>query len=216
MIRSPEPWGGYEATRVHHAFRQCCRHAATHSVSHRHLDVTVDPMNIAIIGGGVFGAMTAIRLAELDQTVSLFERLPGLMKGASSNANRLHQGFHYPRDEETARQCMRGFRMFQEEFESAVLEDVTNAYFIASAGSLTAPSDFLAFCSRIGLFYKTIDLDRCNPAVNNVALGVMTDEHVYDPVVLRRLMVGASAEVRRIDPCRKQRDRYRAGRYERV
>ena len=145
-------------------------------------------MNIAIIGGGVFGAMTAIRLAELDQTVSLFERLPGLMKGASFNANRLHQGFHYPRDEETAHQCMRGFQRFREEFGGAVLEDVTNAYFIASAGSLTSPSDFLAFCCRIGLFYKTIELDRCNPAVNNVALGVMTDEQVYDPAVLRRLL----------------------------
>jgi glycine/D-amino acid oxidase-like deaminating enzyme len=40
----------------------------------------------------------------------------------------------------------------------------------------------------MGLFCETIELDRCNPAVNNVALGVMTNEHVYDPDVLRRLM----------------------------
>ena len=145
-------------------------------------------MNIAIIGGGVFGAMTAIQLAEFGETVSLFERLPGLMKGASFNANRLHMGFHYPRDEETARQCMRSFQRFREEFESAILEGVTNAYFIASEGSLTSPGDFLAFCSRIGLFCKTIELDRFNPAVNNVALGVMTDELMYDPAVLHRLM----------------------------
>src|SRR5262245_32541600 len=114
-------------------------------------------MNIAIIGGGAFGAMTAIRLAELGQTVSLFEPLPGLMKGASCNANRLHLGFHCPRDEETVRQCMRGCGRFREEFGSAVLDDVTNAYFIASAGSLTSPSDFLAFCSRMGLFCETIE-----------------------------------------------------------
>ena len=46
-------------------------------------------MDIAIIGGGVFGVMTAIKLAETGQAVTLFERLPGLMQGASINANRV-------------------------------------------------------------------------------------------------------------------------------
>ena len=145
-------------------------------------------MNIAIIGGGIFGAMTAIRLAECGETVSLFERLPGLMQGASFNANRLHMGFHYPRDEETARQCLRSFQRFREEFESAILPGVTNSYFIAREGSLTTPDDFLAFCGRIGLSCKPIELDQFNPAVKNVALGVMTDELIYDSAVLHRLM----------------------------
>jgi len=145
-------------------------------------------MNIAIIGGGAFGLMTAIRLAELGGLVTLFERLPGLMQGASSNANRLHLGFHYPRDDQTARQCMRGFRMFREEFESALQEDVSNAYFIASERSLTSPDDFLAFCRRLGLPYKSIELDEFNPAIKNVAIGVMTDEPMYDAAILRRLM----------------------------
>jgi len=110
-------------------------------------------MNIAVIGGGVFGAVTAIKLAEMGRMVSLFERRPALMQAASSNANRVHLGFHYPRDDETARQCLRGFWKFKEEFASAVLPDLPNAYFIASEGSLTLPNDFLAFCSRIGLPY---------------------------------------------------------------
>ncbi len=63
-------------------------------------------MRIAVIGGGVFGTMIAIRLAELGPSVSLLERLPALMQGTSSLANRLHFGFHYPRDEETARQTV--------------------------------------------------------------------------------------------------------------
>ena len=44
-------------------------------------------MNIAVVGGGAFGMMAAIRLAEMGEAVSLFERLPGLMEGVSSNAN---------------------------------------------------------------------------------------------------------------------------------
>src|SRR6476619_5424619 len=47
-----------------------------------------DRMNIAVIGGGVFGAVIAIKLAEMGPAVSLFERLPALMQAASSNANR--------------------------------------------------------------------------------------------------------------------------------
>jgi len=144
---------------------------------------------VAVIGGGVFGVMTAIRLAESGNQVNLYERLPGLLQGASANANRLHQGFHYPRHEETARQCLRGFQRFQDEFGSAILEGVTNAYFIASEGSLTSPEEFLAFCSRLGLDCRPIDLRRFNPEVTNVSLGVMTDELVYDPAVLRRLMI---------------------------
>jgi L-2-hydroxyglutarate oxidase LhgO len=70
-------------------------------------------MKIAVIGGGVFGAMTAARLAEVGETVSLFERLPALMQGTTSVANRLHQGFHYPRDDETARPMHARLRSFQ-------------------------------------------------------------------------------------------------------
>jgi glycine/D-amino acid oxidase-like deaminating enzyme len=146
-------------------------------------------MKIAVIGGGVFGVMTAIKLGEMGQTVSLFERLPVLMQAASANANRVHLGFHYPRDEETARQCVRGFKKFKEEFASAVLPGVSNSYFIASEGSLTLSNDFLAFCSRIGLSYQDIELDGFQPSVTNVELGVMTDEVMYDAVTLRRLLI---------------------------
>lgn len=146
-------------------------------------------MNVAVIGGGAFGAMTAIRLAEAGQAVSLFERLPGLMLGATLNANRVHLGFHYPRDAETSRQCVRGYRKFRQEFENAILPGVTNSYFVASEGSLTSPDEFLAACRRHGLAYRTIEPDEFQPAVRNVSLGVLTDELMYDPATLRQLMV---------------------------
>lgn len=142
----------------------------------------------AIIGGGIFGAMTAIRLAESGRSVSLFERLPGLMQGASSNANRLHMGFHYPRDDETARQCRLGYDRFRDEFPSCILDNVSNAYFIAKAGSLTSSSEFLTFCDRLKLNHSMIDLARFAPLVQNVEMGVMTAEVVFDPAILRRLI----------------------------
>lgn len=157
-------------------------------------------MRIAVVGGGAFGVMTAARLAEANETVTLFERLPGLMQGSSANANRLHQGFHYPRHEETARQCARGFRGLTGEFGAAILKGVTNTYFIASERSLTSAGEFLAFCHRLGLPYRRLDLSRCDPAMKHVALGVSTNEVVYDQAVLRRLMIErldrSGAEVR--------------------
>ena len=145
-------------------------------------------MRIAVIGGGVFGTMIAIRLAEFGHSVSLLERLPALMQGTSSLANRLHFGFHYPRDEETTRQCKRGFGRFKQEFADAVLPGVSNAYFIAREGSLTSPSAFLAFCQRMHLPYRQIEPDRFEPPVKQVALGIVTDELMYDPRILRRLL----------------------------
>ena len=146
-------------------------------------------MDIAIVGGGVFGVMTAIRLAELGQSVTVFERLPGLMQGASTNANRLHSGFHYPRDEETARQCLRGSHAFRRDFGEALIAGVGNAYFIARDGSLTSPAEYLAHCDRLGLRYRLADPDGWEPVVKGVTLGMATDEAVYDPAVLRRLML---------------------------
>jgi glycine/D-amino acid oxidase-like deaminating enzyme len=157
-------------------------------------------MKIAVIGGGVFGVMTAIKLAENGETVSLFERLPVVMQGASYNANRLHLGFHYPRDDETALQCARGSKTFRDEFEDAVLPGLRNAYFIASENSLTSSRNFLAFCDRIGLPYRQIELHQFKPTVKHVELGVMTDEVMYDGATLRRLMterlLGSRVETR--------------------
>jgi glycine/D-amino acid oxidase-like deaminating enzyme len=146
-------------------------------------------MRVAVVGGGAFGVMTAIRLAELDQDVTLFERKPSLMQGASRSGNRLHLGFHYPRDEETIRQCIRGYEKFRSDFESCILTGVKNAYFIACEGSLTSPHDFLKFCDDFGLPYRPIDPGAFIPAVHNVDLGVLTEEVMYDPDGLRRLMV---------------------------
>ncbi len=143
-------------------------------------------MKIAVIGGGAFGCMAALRLATAGHGVTLFERQPALMMGASyNNQNRLHLGFHYPRDEETARQCILGFKRFVDEFSSCIRSGFPNAYFIASEGSNTTPADFLAFCDRLGLAYDLVDPASFRPAVRRVDMGVTTDEVVYDSVLVR-------------------------------
>ena len=65
-------------------------------------------LEVAVIGAGVFGVVTALRLAAAGHRVTLFARAAELLRGASGHANRVHQGYHYPRHEPTARQCLAG------------------------------------------------------------------------------------------------------------
>lgn len=153
-------------------------------------DGSASKPRIAIIGCGIFGAMIALRLAEGGAEVHVFERTQNALSGASyNNQNRLHLGFHYPRDDETARQCLTGFQRFRDEFSACIKNNFPNAYFIADKGSLTLPADYITFCDRIGLQYKIIDLKAFCPNVLNVALGVTTDETVYDCAILRTLVM---------------------------
>lgn len=145
--------------------------------------------NVAIVGCGIFGAMTAIRLAESGIEVTIFDSNARPLQGASlNNQNRLHLGFHYPRDDETASQCIKGFDEFRSEFPDCILANFDNAYFIASEGSLTSPDEYLRFCKKHQLDFKEIDPSLFNPIVKNVDLGITTNEVVYDSIILEKLI----------------------------
>lgn len=154
------------------------------------MNAMFETTSIAVIGCGIFGAMTALRLSEKGATTAVFEKQNAPLRGASfNNQNRLHLGFHYPRDDETARQCIRGFQRFRDEFPDCVLDGFTNAYFIATEGSFVTPEQYLAFCQRMGLSHETVDLANFSPPVNQVAVGVTCNEVVYDCEILRRLVL---------------------------
>ena len=147
-------------------------------------------ISVAVVGCGIFGAMAALRLAQKGASVTLFDRQDAALRGASfNNQNRLHLGFHYPRDDETARQCIRGFQSFRDEFSECIVEGFPNAYFIASQGSFVTAEQYLLFCQRLGLSYERIDVSAFKPSVQEVDLGVVCDEVVYDCSVLRTLVM---------------------------
>jgi glycine/D-amino acid oxidase-like deaminating enzyme len=149
----------------------------------------------AVIGGGVFGATTAIRLAESGHLVTIYERLPGLFLGTSRYGNRLHLGYHYPRDEETVRQCLRGYERFRREFSEAILGEVANTYFIASEDSLVSADDFIGFCDRLELPYREMERQSYQDRIRNVDIGIVTPEVVFDPVALARVILDRLARL---------------------
>lgn len=69
---------------------------------------------IAIIGGGLSGCLTALMLAKnFGYHVTLIEAGDTLLHGASAIASRLHLGGEYPLDETTALHCLRGAVMWK-------------------------------------------------------------------------------------------------------
>ena len=152
--------------------------------------------NVAIIGCGIFGALTAIELSKKGNKVTIYESLKKILNGASlNNQNRLHLGFHYPRSDITAQQCIKTFQNFKSEFKASINENFQNAYFIASKGSLTSAKKYLSFCNRNNLNYETIDIKSFKPNIKNVSLGITTNEVVYDCKILRDLIL------KKLDEC---------------
>ena len=144
---------------------------------------------VAVIGCGIFGATTALRLDALGFRVTIFERKNDILMGASfNNQNRLHLGFHYPRDFETARQCIQGFKRFVEEFPECISSAFPNGYFIAERGSRTSPGDYLAYCDKLGVGYTPIELADFPVRMKGVATGILCNEVVYDCQILRNLL----------------------------
>jgi len=141
---------------------------------------------VAVIGAGAFGAAIALRLASEGFRVTLFEKNSDILMGASlNNQNRLHLGYHYPRDMETALQCKRGFDDFIEMFPNCICGDFPNSYFIAKENSLTSFTQFLNFCDRLGRPYTELDINTFPFEVKKVEGGILCDEVVYDVRVLR-------------------------------
>ena len=166
-------------------------------------------MNIAIIGGGIFGCTAALRLARDGHRVTLLESAADVILGATfTSSGRVHLGYHYPRDSATAKQSARGFRRFCQTFSAAVRDDFPNAYFIAKEGSRTTPEAFLKFCAEHNLPADPIDLDMVAAYIRGVSLGVYSKEAVCDADALRDVLswrlsaayvtVWSNASVRRI------------------
>ena len=82
---------------------------------------------IAIIGGGIFGMTIYILLKKKGIDCSLFEKKNTLLSGASTNnLNRVHFGYHYPRDNLTAKQSYRGFLSFRNLYKRTLIQNFSN------------------------------------------------------------------------------------------
>ena len=112
-------------------------------------------MRIAVIGGGIFGSVIGLKLAESGFGVTIFERHPCLIFGSTPNSvMRLHLGSHYPRDLETAIQSRLGYDRFIEEFGDSVDLSFDNFYGVASKDSKVSSYEFVEFMKTAGIKFE--------------------------------------------------------------
>ncbi|MBA3429989.1 MAG: FAD-dependent oxidoreductase [Chloroflexi bacterium] len=149
--------------------------------------MTRQGLDVAVVGGGAFGAKAAIDLARSGHRVDLFERREDLMLAASGiNQYRLHRGYHYPRSLATAIECRDSELTFRKAFANAVVDSAEHFYAVAAHDSRTSADAYLRFCDRAGLEYRRSDLDLLRPG--SVDLVVRVCESIFDPAVLRLLL----------------------------
>lgn len=159
-----------------------------------------DRRRVAIVGGGFFGVLAALRLSQAGFHVTIFEKQTGLMLGASYiNQNRLHMGYHYPRSDETARDSCLHQVEFQTLFPESVVDDFEHYYCVAREGSFVSGKEFINFCDRLRLPYedtwpKSITLNR-----DTVETCLRVPEKLYDANILRQSLRRMLEQERNVD-----------------
>lgn len=144
-------------------------------------------MRCAVIGGGIFGVTSALKLAAAGHAVVLFEKESDILQAASGiNQYRLHRGYHYPRSHDTIASCLTAeplFRMFYD--EAVMLDEIDHYYCIARQGSFVSGDEYIAVCDQHGLEYER----RMPPVMDQsqITLSIKVREALIDPVALRRI-----------------------------
>lgn len=175
-------------------------------------------MKIAIIGAGIFGTVMADLLSEVGHRVTILEKQQDVFLGASGNSsNRLHLGFHYPRDLETAVQSLEGFKKFVASYSRACNFEFPCIYAISESNSKTSIDSFLTFLDLAQL--KAVEFDKnflttYGFNTKSISRSWRTSEGVVDIDVLRKILttrlrqkgvrVALGIEIRRISAHQKK------------
>lgn len=144
-------------------------------------------MKIAVIGAGVFGTTIAIKLAQHNFEVEVFEKNKEILSAASGiNQYRLHRGYHYPRSKETALSSKQAENSFRQEYGEAILNHNEHYYVLAKEQSKVSGEYFLNFCKECELEYERVELDHVHPHM--VELTIKGRESLIDPLNLREII----------------------------
>jgi hypothetical protein len=125
-------------------------------------------MKIAIIGGGWVGCHLAYKLKN-EHNITIFEKNEYLFEEASSNnQNRLHLGYHYPRNYTTRKLCFDTFDKFINDYSGLTENVINNMYCIPINESIIDLGTFIQIFAHDETFKPSF--------LNNVEGCILTKE----------------------------------------
>jgi len=157
--------------------------------------------DVAVVGGGFFGASLAAYLAGRGASVVLLERGGELMQRASYvNQARVHNGYHYPRSILTALRSRVNFPRFVRDFEPCIVSSFEKYYAVPRNFSKVSARQFQLFMERVGAPIRAAP-DRVRSLFNADLIEdvFLVTEYAFDAVILadlaRRRMEETGVEV---------------------
>ncbi len=137
---------------------------------------------VAIVGAGIYGITSAIKISDKGYSVDLYESLSDILMATSGiNQYRVHRGYHYPRSKDTAYSCKNNEKSFIKYYSKSIIDNVEHYYAISEEDSLTSPREYLHMLDECGLKWKIVDtLPGCD-------LTVKVEESLYCPDTLRKI-----------------------------
>lgn len=149
--------------------------------------------DIILIGAGIFGTHSAIELKNHfpELNIGIIEKKNDIFKGASgNNTGRVHLGYHYPRDIETALQSKYSYDVFIKYYKDCIIKKFPNYYFIVNNDeSKTSDIDYLNFLENIDLPFTRLKQDQISKLDLNqslISIGIQTEESVCDLDALKK------------------------------
>jgi len=114
---------------------------------------------IAIIGGGFFGCLGSLKLAEIKNvSVDLYEKREDILLSTSGkNQMRAHCGYHYPRSRGTVAEIQKSIKKFELFFPKNVFEKTKNFYAIANKGTKINSHQYINFLKKNKLYFKKLN-----------------------------------------------------------
>ncbi len=158
--------------------------------------------DIAVIGGGFFGCMIALRLREQYPNVIVLESGHRLLGKASyHNQARVHNGYHYPRSFLTAFRSRLNFPRFVADFPNCIDSSFEKYYAVARKFSKVSAVQYRHFFERVGASIKPAP-DRVRNLFDQQLIAEVfeVEEFAFDADKLadqmRRELASAGVEVR--------------------
>jgi len=146
-------------------------------------------LSIGIIGGGIFGVTAAIYLSNFVKKIVIFEKKNDILLGATKfNHNRHHYGYHYPRSQETAQQCLYAKDFFNKIYLNALDFNFKNYYALARKNSRVDTDHFEKFCKTNKIRAKIVDIPDKIFNQKNISKCYLVEEGIYNYVIFKNIL----------------------------